>query len=160
MFYNLLKSSIDKETKDSVHPAFPQILKQMSPQEAQFILDIYNNKITRNYQARVYKDIIYQYDFQIRETNSIITYKDINSTDDYSSIYDRLHFFNLTLIKESAFEKIFANGAPMGDYTTIKDEVILSKFGKNFMDVFYNDECRKLLEVVDIGKYLKNCINK
>lgn len=32
MFYNLLKSSMDKETKDFVHPAFPQILKQMSPQ--------------------------------------------------------------------------------------------------------------------------------
>lgn len=48
----------------------------------------------------------------------------------------------------------------MGDYTTIKDEVILSKFGRNFMDVYYNDECRKLLEVIDIGKYFKNCINK
>lgn len=160
IFYNLLKSSMDKETKDFVHPAFPQILKQMSLQEARFLLDIYNNKISRNYQARVYKDIIYQYDFQIRDANSIITYKDINSTDDYSSIYDRLHFFNLTLIKESAFEKSFANGVPMGDYTTIKDEVILSKFGRNFMDVCYNDGCRKLLEVIDIVEYLKNCINK
>ncbi|WP_158634685.1 Abi-alpha family protein [Brachyspira aalborgi] len=27
MFYNLLKSYMDKETKDFVHPAFPQILK-------------------------------------------------------------------------------------------------------------------------------------
>lgn len=158
MFYNLLKSSMDKETKDFVHPAFPQILKQMSPQEARFLLDIYNDKITRNYTARGGADFIYQYDFQIRD--SIITYKDINSTDNYSSIYDRLHFFNLTLIKESSFEKNFANGTTMGDYTTIKDEVILSKFGRNFMDVCYNDECKNLLEVIDLGEYFKNCINK
>ena len=63
MFYNLLKSSMDKKTKDFVHPAFPQILKQMSPQEARFLLDIYNDKITRNYTARGGADFIYQYDF-------------------------------------------------------------------------------------------------
>lgn len=63
MFYNLLKSSMDKETKDFVHPAFPQILKQMSQQEAWFLLDIYNDKITRNYTARGEADFIYQYDF-------------------------------------------------------------------------------------------------
>lgn len=76
MFYNLLKSYMDKETKDFVHPAFPQILKQMSPQEARFLLDIYNDKISRNYTARGSKDFIYQYDFDTREARSIITYKE------------------------------------------------------------------------------------
>ena len=48
----------------------------------------------------------------------------------------------------------------MWDYTIIKDEVILSKFGRNFMDVCHNDECKNLLEVIDLGEYFKNCINK
>lgn len=161
MFYNLLKSSMDKETKDFVHPAFPQILKQMSPQEARFLLDIYNNKISRSYNARGDENTIYQYDFEIREANSIITYKDINSTEDYSYIYNRLHSFNLTLIKDSAIGKNFLiAGEPPKTTIPLNDKVMLSEFGKKFMYVCYNDECKKLLEAIDLREYFKNCINK
>lgn len=161
MFYNLLKSSMDKETKDFVHPAFPQILKQMSPQEARFLLDIYNNKISRSYNARGDENTIYQYDFEIREANSIITYKDINSTEDYSYIYNRLHSFNLTLIKDSAIGKNFlVAGEPPKTTIPLNDKVMLSEFGKKFMYVCYNDECKKLLEAIDLREYFKNCINK
>ena len=158
MFYNLLKSSMDKETKDFVHPAFPQILKQMSPQEAKFLLDIYNDKISRNYNARGDKDFIYQLDFDTRGTRSIITYKEKDSNDDYSYIYNRLHYFNLTLIKEVKKNTIIGN--PPDSKITIKDKVMLSEFGKNFMDVCYNDECKKLLEDIDLIEYFKNCIKK
>lgn len=160
MFYSLLKSSMDKETKDFVHPAFPQILKQMSPQEARFLLDIYNDKITRNYTARGEADFIYQYDFDTREVRSIITYKEKASNDDYSYIYNRLNSFNLTFIKEEAFKKDFRIGQPPDSKIIVKDRVMLSKFGKKFMDVCYNDECKNLLEVIDLGEYFKNCINK
>jgi hypothetical protein len=39
MFLNLLTASIDKDRQGDAHPAFPQIIGQLSPEEALFLFD-------------------------------------------------------------------------------------------------------------------------
>lgn len=160
MFYNLLKSSMDKNTSNLVHPAFIQILKQLSPEEARFLLDVYNDKISRNYYARGDNQSIYDYDYARREQFSIITYKDEDSNNNYNHIYQRLYFFNLILIKETGSKKDVILGAPPEEKILVKDKVILSKFGNDFIKICYNDKCKELLEMIDLKKYFESISKK
>ncbi len=42
MFLNLLASSIDSRTAEKVHPAYAEIIKQLSPKEAELLEDIFS----------------------------------------------------------------------------------------------------------------------
>ena len=159
MFYNLLKSSMDKNSTALIHPAFIQILKQMSPEEAKALLDISNNiNVYRTYKADVNDGAIVQIHIDIKYDEKIVY--DNNMDYDCSYIFKRLETLGLIFIEDSTktFTKIIGGSEEFNGL--VKDKIKLTKFGLNFMEICYNDECKKLLEIIDIRDYLKNVLKK
>ena len=160
MFYNLLKSSIDKNTSNLVHPAFTQILKQMSSQEARGLLDVSNNyEIYRIYDAYCLNDYrINQIDI-INKNNRKIIYKN-NANLNYSYIFDRLKSLNLIYFEDSTINMPKLDVC-INEYNYIvHDRVKLTSFGEYFIKVCYNDKCKELLEIIDIKNYFENILKK
>lgn len=55
MYANLLANALDKATKDDTHPSFVELIKQLSPREAQLLLEISQRDVFPNvcyYQGR------------------------------------------------------------------------------------------------------------
>lgn len=152
MFYNLLKSSIDKETKDFVHPAFPQILKQMSPQEAKLLCEIYKKNIIAIY-SHQFESLSLDISSLINKY-SIISHIKENETN-YKFIFDRLNNMGLVYINNNNIHILgFKNDK------NIKLNVSLTDLGKQFIMVSYSNECESLFDTIDLKNYFEKLYKK
>ena len=55
LYANLLAKSMQKDTKDSVHPSFVEVIKQLSPFEAKLLADLYNDFSINNDELPIIK---------------------------------------------------------------------------------------------------------
>ena len=65
LYTNLLASSMNKKTRNSVHPGFVDIIKQLSPDEAKIMKELYNVK----------REAVLDVNAASEEKESIVTYK-------------------------------------------------------------------------------------
>lgn len=99
LYANLLAKAMNSDTKDLVHPAFIEIIKQLSPTDALILNEIKINDplLLATLKLETYKSN----DF--KELSCSVTYKDITAityADYYSVLVSLDNLFRLRLIKE------------------------------------------------------------
>ena len=145
LFLNLLARSIDKKTQDKCHPAFPNIIKQLSPDEAvilfylkQKIFELkQHSKLDTEKMLFISNDIIY---------NNFPTDTLMNPANFF--IYmNHLHSLNLAGIWQKG------NQIPTGsngkqDGVDIYNEIKLTEFGKLFAEAIIPNDITSFCDVL------------
>lgn len=149
LFLNLLAKSIDKTTQDKCHPAFPNIIKQLSSDEA--IILFYLK--TQSYELKEHADFDSQKSLFV---NRYIVYNEfpLNSLKNYNNFFIYMnHLYSLNLA--GTWQKgnqipTYSNGQQDG--VDILSEIRLSEFGNLFVDAVIPDKITNFCDVVNSEK--------
>lgn len=88
MYINLIASSMINDKKEKVHPAFVEVIKQLSPFDAEFLKSLFYNQVPQIPKIKVR--------LQVSENNS-------NGIDLFRTILSPKYFTNLSIINEYSF---------------------------------------------------------
>lgn len=152
MYANLLSKSMNIDTKDEVHPAFVEIIKQMSPTDAKILKKFVNNRpniplidiIERNIENRTYALLL-------SNLTNIFDYDNIT----ISVSIDNLLRLGLIQIPEG---KSISN---LSAYETITSSLVFSNFKKTHKlpKGYEIDEIKKVIFITELGyKFSEICI--
>lgn len=144
MFVNLLSRAIDKERVNEAHPAFTQIINQLSPDEAVIIYEL--SKQSYEYLTNAAYDV---------ETNTFspsvvrgnnFPVEKLSAPENYSFYLDHLHSLNLAGVWQQG------NQTPVHDDATKKQTGVeinslaqLTSFGQLFSKACIPDDIQKYI---------------
>lgn len=157
MYSNLLANSMNSDVKDSVHPAFVEIIKQLSPFEAKLLKSFSTTNTIPIIKVRRSKDDDdtegVDYFRHIIEPKFGIT---LNNVNDFSVAIDNLIRLNLISVN---YERFFVNEA---HYKPILDSNLFMEI-KNIISTFNElNHCvnkNGILEISDLGiSFMKICV--
>lgn len=127
MYANLLSRAMNIDTKDTVHPAFTDIIKQLSPDEALLLKYIYKDKPTKGHECTIpFVTLIYH---NYVNTYNIVINKFSNFPEKAGCTlepYAKIYFDNLERlgILESVHERIQAlNYQELKEHPYIHDQI-------------------------------------
>lgn len=129
LYMNLLSRAIDKERINEAHPAFPNIIDQLSPDEAMLLFMIGTEPLKIEYNEDIDKEKSILINRKINKDNSDLT--KINFPNHFEMYIDHLKSLNLVrweIIKETAV--LDPNLGQTGIYT--HSQIHLTSFGKLF----------------------------
>ncbi len=139
MFYNILKTSIDKDKEDLNHPAYTYILKQLSKYEAIFIC-LCNKKTYKYHKClKLINDKFCDHEIILNEFPT----KMIPNDKILFNCSDRLYSLNIGGCFEYDKKALYDNNVQIG--VEIFSEFKLLEFGINFAKVCISDECYNIL---------------
>lgn len=149
MFFNILQSSVDKTRQEFLNPAFTEILKQLSKDEAIIIL--------------LFKENVYKATIKPKETRNYDYFED-DEVQDTDFPLDKLEFPNQFwiyyehLCKLGLCEKIYNNihltktlaqSEDLAKFQKNKIVVFLlqfGKFGKAFAEICVSEKCKEFIK--------------
>lgn len=156
MFFNILKSSIDKTKQKFLSPAFPKILEQLSKDEAvmlvllkkqNYTLEIWESRTTKEYEEKLI-DIkskpFFGSDKPYKQTikhNELET-KKLDFQDQFIFYCDHLASLNIIECAETNRDasKLESDGILMR-YAQLR----LTRFGQNFTNVCITSKCKEYI---------------
>lgn len=158
MYANLLANSMNSDTKDSVHPSFVEVIKQLSPFDAT-LLNSFSRNINTSYP-------IVKTRFDISESNNEgIDYKkhivdpslgiSLNNSEKYAISIDNL--IRLHLIEVNYTSHL----ADVSTYSGIQNSDIIKFIKETVSDPKYTfcNILNGVLTISDLGKsFIKNCV--
>lgn len=151
MYINLIANSMKINTSDKVHPAFVEVIKQLSIFDAELLKKIFGNSTSSipKLKIRIQKG---EYDYSGVDTHSIVInskYYDVSFLDQYTislenlerlkiiNIYDDAKLLNeniyddlIELVDKDSLSKIHSEFSYVN---IIKGHIALTKFGEEFV---------------------------
>ena len=151
MYANLLSKAMNEDTKNEVHPAFTEIIKQMSPTDAQVLKKIFNSK------SIPLIDVI---DKHIENGSYIPLISNLTNIFDYDNVTVSISLSNLIRLglAEIPSGEFFPNEII---YDTITSRMSFIEFKKKHESPqnYKIDITRKLLSITALGfKFCEICI--
>lgn len=148
LFLNLLAKAIDKTTQDKCHPAFPNIIKQLSPDEAVILFYLKS----QSYELKQHSNFDSE---KMLFTSSSIEYnrfplKTLKNPNNFFIYMNHLNSLNLAGIWQQG------NQVPTGsngkqDGVDIFSKIMLSEFGELFAESVIPSDINKFCDVVPLS---------
>lgn len=145
LYANLLSKSMNMDTKDSIHPAFVEIIKQLSPLDAKVLSIICNNKVNPLIDINIFNTVTGAIRGRIQ---SNFTNIDIAEPELVSISIENLKRLNLIEVpadvsysKEELYEELYKS-----DYYKVLEEACSKHPG------FEIDRHHKSIRVTDMGQ--------
>jgi len=151
LYANLLSRAMNIDTKDSVHPAFVEIIKQLSPIDASIFNIIHNSKTT---------PLI---DLKLQDTINglggyVDVFKNISWITTYTHNQTNVSFDNLSRLKLINISDTYYTHEK--HYDLVKNTTVYKVYYETFVKSLKDNqkiiENKKIIKVTDIGKLFYN----
>ena len=146
MYLNLLSTSMDKELAKSAHPAFVEVIRQLSCDEAKLLThlkggrrypEIDSERITSTwFHFEPYESIK-------RRFYTLCKNAELELPDSYLSYFDNLSRLNILEFRQVSGDitiKDKKHGRDMSIEQETNEYLLVTNFGQNFIDACLNDE--------------------
>jgi len=149
LFLNLLAKSVDKTAQDKVHPAFPNIIKQLSADEAVLLYCLK----TQNYELKQHSDFDSEKGLFV---NNNVVYNRfplnrLKNQDNFFIYMNHLYSLNLAGIWQNG-NQVPTYSKGQQDGVDIISEIRLTEFGELFAASVIPSEIDKFCDVVNVKK--------
>ncbi|CEP41663.1 Uncharacterised protein [[Clostridium] sordellii] len=145
LYANLLSKSMNMDTKDSIHPAFVEIIKQLSPLDAKVLSIICNNKVNPLIDINIFNTVTGAISGRIQSNFTNIDIADPKLVSISIENLKRLNLIEVpsgvSYIKEEVYEDVYKS-----DYYKVLEEACSKHPG------FEIDRHHKSIRVTDMGQ--------
>lgn len=157
MYANLLAKSMNEATKDGVHPAYVEIIKQLCPDEAKMMRYMMENPQLPSLSVRVYKSDRSGFIYILKHFSDITELADCEKIDGFAYYLDNLIRLGLIRIPE---DEHFVNSEkyePLKQHPRIVQ--LIDHFQGKYAEYPNVDLDKQIIMLTDFGKQFCNiCI--